>query len=155
MIFLLYNKIVYICYKTSKNVFQFYRHVIKCKYFLYFKIYIKYKISLRNTGFRVDGRLPASSIGITKTLFFLLSQPFLHSHPLASHTPPIRFLFLLLLLPSHPFNCSMAVQAVPATCLLSADRFLPVPRTIYFPRLSAIYDYILLLASLLPSHPHP
>lgn len=29
---------------------------------------------------------------------------------------------------------------MPATCLLSADRFLPVPRTIYFPRVPAIYD---------------
>lgn len=42
--------------------------------------------------------------------------------------------------PSHD-DCSTAVQAMPATCLLSADRFLPVPRTIYFPRVPTIYDF--------------
>lgn len=41
-------------------------------------------LDTRNIGFRAGGRLPASSIGITRSLFFLLTQPFLHSHPLAS-----------------------------------------------------------------------
>lgn len=54
---------------------------------------------------------------------------------------PIRFL-LFLFSPFSSHDCSTAVQPMPATCLLSADRFLPVPRTIYFPRVPTIYDSV-------------
>lgn len=85
--------------------------------------------------------------------------PFLPSWvSLSSFRPlalPIRFL-LFLFSPFSSHDCSTAVQPMPATCLLSADRFLPVPRTIYFPRVPTIYDSLPFLsrAALLAFFPH-